>query len=124
MLCFFLHKGAEFLVMIQNILVLIAVAGKNMQQLKDMLWEELNSESNKLQSVAEGGSIVHRDRDVSLFSSDFAEWQDDFGDDGDEELEEFDVDDLEEYDLEEVEDLEDYVIEDLEDAEEPEKDPE
>ena len=106
------------------VIFISAVAGKNMQQLKDMLWEELNSESNKLQSVAEGGSIVHRDRDVSLFSSDFAEWQDDFGDDGDEELEEFDVDDLEEYDLDEVEDLEDYVIEDLEDAEEPEKDPE
>ena len=106
------------------VIFISAVAGKNMQQLKDMLWEELNSESNKLQSVAEGGSIVHRDRDVSLFSSDFAEWQDDFGDDGDEELEEFDVDDLEEYDLEEVEDLEDYVIEDLEDTEEPEKDPE
>ena len=106
------------------VIFISAVAGKNMQQLKDMLWEELNSESNKLQSVAEGGSIVHRDRDVSLFSSDFAEWQDDFGDDGDKELEEFDVDDLEEYDLEEVEDLEDYVIEDLEDAEEPEKDPE
>ena len=106
------------------VIFISAVAGKNMQQLKDMLWEELNSESNKLQSVAEGGSIVHRDRDVSLFSSDFAEWQDDFGDDGDKELEEFDVDDLEEYDLEEVEDLEDYVIEDLEDAEEPGKDPE
>ena len=80
--------------------------------------------SNKLQSVAEGGSIVHRDRDVSLFTTDFAGWQDDFGDDGDEDLEEYDVDDLEEYDLDEVEDLEDYVIEDLEDAEEPEKDPE
>ena len=29
MLCFFLYKGAEFLVMIQNILILIAVAGKD-----------------------------------------------------------------------------------------------
>lgn len=39
-----------------------AVTGYGIQELKDLLWEELNSESNKLQSVSEEGSIVHRDR--------------------------------------------------------------
>lgn len=97
-----------------------AVSGKNMQQLKDMLWEELNSESNKLQSVAEGGSIVHRDRDISMLASDFAGWQDDFDDDSDEPLDDYDMDEVEEYDLDEVEDLEDYVIEEVDAAEDAE----
>ena len=40
------------------IIFISAVAGHNITELKDLLWTELNSESNKLQSVAEGGSIV------------------------------------------------------------------
>ena len=106
------------------VIFISAVSGKNMQQLKDMLWNELNSESNKLQSVAEGGSIVHRDRDVSTLGKDFADWTPDYDN---EECDE-DYDELEEYDLNELEDvdaanpeeagipeeLEEYDIEDLE----------
>ena len=106
------------------VIFISAVSGKNMQQLKDMLWDELNSESNKLQSVAEGGSIVHRDRDVSILGKDFADWTPDYDN---EECDE-DYDELEEYDLNELEDvdaatpeeagipeeLEEYDIEDLE----------
>ena len=55
-----------------------AVTGFGLDKLKDILWEELNSESNKLQSVSEGGSIVHRDREVNVLASDFADWQADF----------------------------------------------
>ena len=74
-----------------------------LDRLKDMLWEELNSESNKLQSVSEGGSIVHRDRETTLLATDFADW-----DPGLESDEELDEDDFEEdddiYDIEELED--------------------
>ena len=43
-----------------------AVTGYGLQELKDILWEELNSESNKLQSVWEGVSIIHREREVNM----------------------------------------------------------
>ena len=39
-----------------------AVTGFGLDRLKDVLWTELNSESNKLQAISEGGSIVHRNR--------------------------------------------------------------
>ena len=74
-----------------------SVTGKGVTQLKDILWEELNSESNKLQSVTEGGSIVHRDREVLALDSDFEDWVDE---DADVE----DIDDLEEFEYEELED--------------------
>lgn len=74
-----------------------AVTGKGINELKDILWEELNSESNKLQAIREGGSIVHRDRDAKVFSYDFSDWQDD-SDDLEEDLEEFDLEDLEDED--------------------------
>lgn len=80
-----------------------AVTGFGLDKLKDILWEELNSESNKLQSVTEGGSIVHRDREVNVLASDFADWQADFDTTG---LED-DDDDLIDDDIYEIEDLED-----------------
>lgn len=55
-----------------------AVSGYGLTELKDKLWEELNSESNKLQAISEGGSIVHRNRDAEKLSTDFADWEDDF----------------------------------------------
>ena len=80
-----------------------AVTGFGLDKLKDILWEELNSESNKLQSVTEGGSIVHRDREVNVLASDFADWQADFDTTG---LED-DDDDILDDDIYEIEDLED-----------------
>ena len=68
-----------------------------MTALKDKLWEELNSESNKLQAITEGGSIVHRDKDIGYFDNDFADWED-------EELEDDDLEDDDIYDLEYLED--------------------
>ena len=81
------------------IIFISAVAGHNITELKDLLWTELNSESNKLQSVAEGGSIVHRDREVEYLDRDFADW----------------ADDVVEIDDEDIEELEDYEIEDVDD---------
>lgn len=80
-----------------------AVTGLGLDKLKDILWEELNSESNKLQSVSEGGSIVHRDREVNVLASDFADWQADFDTTGIEE----DDDDTFDDDIYDIEDLED-----------------
>ena len=77
-----------------------AVTGYGIDQLKDLLWEELNSESNKLQSVAEGGSLVHRDRERAILATDFADWDPGLDEDIDED-EELD-DDI--YDIEELED--------------------
>ncbi len=79
-----------------------AVTGLGLDKLKDILWEELNSESNKLQSVSEGGSIVHRDREVNVLASDFADWQADFDTTGIE-----DDDDVIDDDIYDIEDLED-----------------
>ena len=76
------------------VIFISAVAGHNITELKDLLWTELNSESNKLQSVAEGGSIVHRDREVEYLDRDFADWADDVVEIDDDDIEEIeDVDD-------------------------------
>ena len=77
-----------------------AVTGQGIDQLKDVIWEELNSESNKLQAISEGGNIVHRDREAATFDTDFADWEDDATD----EPRDADDDDLEEYDVEYLED--------------------
>lgn len=79
-----------------------AVTGFGLDQLKDVLWEELNSESNKLQSVTEGGSIVHRDREVKALDADFADWQADYDLDELEEIDGITDDDI--YDMEDLED--------------------
>ena len=79
-----------------------AVTGFGLDQLKDVLWEELNSESNKLQSVTEGGSIVHRDRKVKALDADFADWQADYDLDELEEIDGITDDDI--YDMEDLED--------------------
>ena len=76
-----------------------SVTGYGIDKLKDLLWQELNSESNKLQAITEGGAIVHRDRDAAVFSGDFADWQGDYdeadGDTFDEGEEIYDIEDLE-----------------------------
>lgn len=78
------------------VIFISAITGQGIDLLKDALWQELNSESNKLQAITEGGKIVHRDREVKTLDADFAEWIDDF------EVEEID----------DIEEIEDYEIED------------
>lgn len=67
-----------------------AVTGQGVTELKDVIWKELNSESNKLQAIT-AESIVHRNRDVSRFEADFAEWED---------VTEVDTDELEDFEYE------------------------
>ena len=75
-----------------------AVAGQGLDTLKDVLWGELNAESNKLASVIAEDTLVHRDKDMTRFAEEMA-------DEGeDEELVYLDED--------EVEDLEDFEYDD------------
>lgn len=82
------------------VIFISAITGHNITELKDLLWTELNSESNKLQSVAEGGSIVHRDREIEHLDRDFADWADDVV-----EIDDEDIEEIEDYEIEDVDDL-------------------
>ena len=73
-----------------------AVTGYGLDALKDTLWTELNSESNKLQAISEGGSIVHRNREATRLAADFADW--------DPGIDEDDIEDIEDFEYEEVDD--------------------
>ena len=79
-----------------------AVSGLGMQELKDVLWRELNSESNKLQSVAQREALVHRNKNPEWLKSELQ-------DEGeDEEIEMLDGEDL----IEDIDDLDDFEYED------------
>jgi GTP-binding protein len=76
-----------------------AVTGYGLDELKDVLWSELNSESNKLNVITSEDSLVHRDKDMSVFAQELA-------DEGEDE-------DIEYIDDDEIEDLDDFEFEDL-----------
>lgn len=78
-----------------------AVSGLGITGLKDVLWQELNSESNKIQSISEGGSIIHRDKEVAGFDLDFADWEDGLAAESEDDIEE-----LTDFEYEEFEDEE------------------
>ena len=81
-----------------------AVTGFGLEELKDVLWRELNAESNKLQAITSEDSLVHRDKDMSQFAQELA-------DEGEDEDIEY-VDDLEDADdIEELDDLEYIEVE-------------
>ena len=84
------------------IVFISAVAQTGLNELKDVLWQELNSESNKLQAITAEDSLVHRDKEMSQFARELMD-----------EGENVDIPD----DDEEVEDdfeiLDDYEIEDF-----------
>ena len=40
-----------------------------LDELKDILWEELNSESNKIKGVIAEDTLVHRDKDMSYLAA-------------------------------------------------------
>ena len=69
-----------------------AVTGKGLDELKDILWEQLNSESNKLQTITSEDTLVHRDKDMSRFAEEMAEEGED------EDIEYVDVEDIEDMD--------------------------
>jgi GTP-binding protein len=63
-----------------------SVTGLGISELKDMLWTELNKESNRIEAAA---SIVHRSKDVTLLQQEL----EDEGEDEDFEYEYIDDDD-------------------------------
>lgn len=72
-----------------------AATGEGIPQLKDILWEALNSEENRMAAVKRD-ELVHRNYDAGMLASDFADWESDFADDtvedDDYNYEEFDFD--------------------------------
>ena len=83
-----------------------SVSGYGLEELKDVLWEELNSESNKLQAITAEDTLVHRDKDMSFLQ---AELHDEGADD---DLTVVDAEDiyLAEDGIDDVEDLEDFEV--------------
>ncbi len=85
------------------IVFISAVTGFGLDELKDVLWRELNSESNKLQTIQADDRLVHRDKDMTVFAQ---------------ELEDEDAaDDIEYVDDGEIEELEDFEYDDVQDDE-------
>lgn len=78
-----------------------AVANKGLTELKDILWQALNSESNKLQAITQQETIVHRNKDLAWLRTEME-------DEGEDEEIEF----IDEEDVEDIEDLEDFEYED------------
>lgn len=75
-----------------------SVSQHGLTELKDVLWKEMNSESNKLQAIATE-KLVHRNRDVARFRDDFSDWEDDVpttADDAD------DIEELDDFEYEEI----------------------
>lgn len=77
-----------------------AVTGYGIDQLKDVLWQELNSESNKLQEITAEDTLVHRDKDMGHLPDELKE------EGMDENIEMVDADEVE--DIDDVEDLDDF----------------
>ena len=78
-----------------------AVTGFGLDALKDVLWRELNAESNKLAVLTAEDTLVHRDKDMSRFAEELA----DEGEDEDiEYIDDEDIEDIEDYDYIEEED--------------------
>lgn len=79
-----------------------AVANKGLDELKDVLWKELNSESNKLKEITAEDTLVHRDKEMSSFAAELAA-------EGEDEYLGFDDDNADD-----IEDYEDFEYEDIE----------
>ena len=79
-----------------------AVTGQGLNELKDILWKELNSESNKIKGVIAEDTLVHRDKDIQRIT---------------EELEAEGEGEVIFVEDEDIEDLEDFEYVDLEDEE-------
>lgn len=109
-----------------------SVTGFGLNDLKDVLWKELNAESNKIAGVIAEDTIVHRDKDLSylaaevydedrdadeeIFGTDEGE-KDDFEDFDDDEIEYIDEGNVEDVDDEDIEYIDESEIEDLDDFE-------
>ena len=108
-----------------QVVFISAVTGLGLEELKDVLWKELNSESNKIAGVIAGDTLVHRDKDLSYLAAEVYDEDRDadeeiYGGAYDDEEDEEEWDDIEDADDIEYIDIED--VDDLEDAEEQKED--
>ena len=82
-----------------------SLTGQGIQELKDLLWVALNSESNKLAGIVRDDKLVHRPKDMSKLQQELREMGEDedieFVDDWDEDEEEWE--ELEDFEYEEEE---------------------
>lgn len=72
-----------------------SVTGYGLAELKDVLWRELNSESNKLQAITSEETLVHRDKDMARLRAELADSAEDIDGDEIEELEDFEYEEEE-----------------------------
>lgn len=79
-----------------------AVTGQGLDELKDVLWKELNSESNKLQGIIAEDNLIHRDKEMDKMASELI---------AEGEVEE--IMPIDDTDIQDIEDLEDYEYEDV-----------
>lgn len=83
-----------------------SVTGYGLDELKDVLWKALNSESNKLQDAIGEDAIVHRDKDWQLFQSEqHAEGVDEIVT-----VDVEDIIDLDDDEMDDIDELDDYEI--------------
>ena len=71
-----------------------AVTGFGLEELKDVLWAEMNAESNKLAAITTSEALAHKDKDMTRFQEEMA----DEGEDEDIEIIDVDEDDIEDLD--------------------------
>ena len=83
-----------------SVVFISAVTGYGLDELKDVLWAEMNAESNKLTAITTSESLAHRDKDMTRFQAELA-------DEGEDE-------DIEFIDAEDIEDLDDFEYEEEE----------
>ena len=83
-----------------SVVFISAVTGYGLDELKDVLWAEMNAESNKLTAITTTESLAHRDKDMTRFQAELA-------DEGEDE-------DIEFIDAEDIEDLDDFEYEEEE----------
>ena len=78
-----------------------SVTGQGINELKDILWKELNSESTKIKGGIAEETLVHRDKDMSRFAEELKA-------EGEDELlyiDEEDIDDLEDFEYVDAEEV-------------------
>ena len=91
-----------------QVVFISAVTGMGLSELKDILWAELNSESNKIKGVIAEDTLVHRDKDMSYLAAEVYD-EDRLADEEIGKMPGEDTDDDIEYlDEDEIEDLEDF----------------
>ena len=92
-----------------QVVFISSVTGMGINELKDILWKELNAESNKIQGVIAEDTLVHRDKELSYLADEvYAEDRNadvEIGEMGDSDAEE-DMEILDEDNIEELEDFE------------------